>query len=167
MHKVLTSASLALLLAGVALPGLAQAGAPAATPAAPPKSAAWSAQTLANAKYVILSPRIEGNPNIVSADQRAGILGAMQRDSGEAIKRRYPGATLVTDPQTPGAIKVTPILVTPGALLPWAKLTARLHFDLAGGQRVSVQDQFGLITLWQHQAEAANYLYNELAKKLP
>lgn len=163
MHKVLTSASLALLLAGTALPGVAQAGAPAAAP----KSAAWSAQTLASAKYVILAPRIEGNPNIVNAEQRAGILGAMQRDSGEAIKRRYPGATIVTDPQTPGAIKVTPILVAPGALLPWAKLTARLHFDLAGGQRVSVQDQFGLITLWQHQAEAANYLYNELAKKLP
>ncbi|MBB5233150.1 hypothetical protein [Deinococcus budaensis] len=162
MHKVLTPLALPLLLAGAALPGLAQAGAPAAQ-----KNAAWNAQTLANAKYVILPARIEGNANLVSAEQRAGILGAMQRDSGGAIKRRYPGATILTDPQTPGAIRVTPILVAPGALLPWAKLTARLHFDLAGGQRVSVQDQFGLITLWQHQAEAANYLYNELAKKLP
>lgn len=159
MSKCLTFATLTALVAGTALPALAQQ--------AEPGGSAWSAQTLSDANYVILAPRIVGNPDIVNDQQRAGILAAMKRDSAGAIKRRYPNASIVTNLQTPGVIKVTPILETPRALLPWAKLTARLNFDLGGGQRVSVHDQFGLMTLWKHQAEAANYLYNELAKKLP
>lgn len=159
MSQRLTSAALTVLAAGTALPALAQQTAPGGD--------AWSARTLSGAKYLILAPRIEGNPEIVNDQQRAGILAAMKRDSAGAIKRRYPNASIVTNPQTPGVIKVTPILETPGALLPWAKLTARLNFDLGSGQRVSLHDQFGLMTLWKHQAEAANYLYNELAKKLP
>ncbi|WP_264774585.1 hypothetical protein [Deinococcus aetherius] len=132
-----------------------------------PPASAWNARTLGTATYVILDPRIEGNPNILNPEQRAGILGAMQRDSGSAIKRRYPGATVAADSGTPGAIRVTPVLVAPGALVPWAKLNARLDFDLPGGERVSLNETFGLLTLWQYQAEAANYVYGELAKRLP
>ncbi|GMA15021.1 hypothetical protein E5F05_11975 [Deinococcus metallilatus] len=163
MNKRFLAPILTTLLSASALPALAQAA--AAPPA--PLGNAWSAAALAGAKYVILDPRIEGNPNIVNDEQRAGILTAMKRDSAGAIKRHYPNATIVTDAQTPGVVKVTPVLVTPNALLPWAKLTARLDFDLGSGQRVILNDQFGLLTLWQYQAEAANYLYGELVKKLP
>lgn len=142
--------------------GAASAGVPAAPP-----SSSWSAGALGGATYVILDPRIEGNPNLLNPEQRAGILGAMRRDSGSAIKRRYPGATVVTDAGTPGAIRVTPVLVAPGALVPWAKLGARLDFDLPGGERVSLNDSFGLLTLWQQQAQAANYVYNQLVQRLP
>ncbi|WP_227978436.1 hypothetical protein [Deinococcus terrestris] len=137
----------------------APAGAQAAT--------SWNARTLSTARYAILAPQIQGNPNLLSAEQRAGILAAMGRDSAGAIKRRYPGATIVADPNTPGVIKVSPVLVAPGALVPWAKLTARLDFDLPAGRRVTVQDQFGLLTLWQHQHDAANFLYDQLVQRLP
>lgn len=157
MNKPLTAFLLAALL-GVPVQ--------AAAPAQPP-GLTWTASTLASARYVILDPRIEGNPSLVSGEQRAGILAAMRRDSAGAIKRRYPNATIVSDPQTPGAVRVTPVLVTPRALVPWAKLTARLQFDLGGGQQVNLDNQFGLLTLWQQQADAANYLYDELVKKLP
>ncbi|EYB68365.1 hypothetical protein DEIPH_ctg025orf0248 [Deinococcus phoenicis] len=157
MNKGLKAGLLTTLLGGTALPALAQG-----TP-----SGAWTSPALATAKYVILDPRIEGNPNIVNAEQRAGILAAMKRDSAGAIRRRYPGATVMTGGQAAGAIRVTPVLVTPDALVPWAKLTARLDFDLASGQRVTLGDQFGLLTLWQHQADAATYLYGELVKQLP
>ena len=159
MHRLLTAPLLTGLL-GVAVP--AQATAPTQPPVP-----TWTASTLSSAKYVILAPRIEGNPNLVSGEQRAGILAAMKRDSAGAIKRRYPNATIVTDAEVPGVVRVTPVLVAPNALLPWAKLTARLHFDLGGGKQVTLDDQFGLLTLWQQQADAANYLYNELVKKLP
>lgn len=157
MNRRLT-APLLLSVAALAFP--AQAGAPSA-------ASTWSAAVLANAKYVILAPRIEGNPNLVTGEQRAAILDAMKRDSAGAIKRRYPNATIVTDPQTPDAVKVTPVLTAPKALVPWAKLTAHLYFDLGEGQRVAVNDQFGLLTLWQHQGDAANYVYDRLAGKLP
>lgn len=158
----MTRTTLCLLAATLSLTATAQATAPGAAPAR-----AWNVQTLASAKYVILAPQIQGNPNVLNAEQRAGILAAMQRDSAGAIQRHYPGATIVQDPQTPDAVRVTPVLVTPPALLPWAKLTARLHFDLGGGQNVVLDDQFGLLVLWQHQADAANYLYDQLVRQLP
>ncbi|WP_102125011.1 hypothetical protein [Deinococcus planocerae] len=151
-------------LALTALTGLSAALAGTA-PAQP--GPAWNAARLSTATYVILDPRIEGNPNVLNPEQRAGILGAMRRDTGGAIKRRYPGATVAADPATPGAVRVTPVLVAPGALVPWAKLSARLDFDLPGGERVSLNDSFGLLVLWQYQAEAANYVYGELVKRLP
>ncbi|WP_081909036.1 hypothetical protein [Deinococcus sp. YIM 77859] len=135
--------------------------------AAPTPAPSWSAAVLARATYVILPPRIEGNVNLVTGEQRTAILEAMRRDSARAIKRRYPQATIATDPQTPDAVKVTPVLTAPQALVPWAKLTAHLYFDLGDGQRVAVNDQFGLLTLWQQQADAANYVYDRLAQKLP
>lgn len=149
-------------LTAALLLGLAAAPAWAAAP-----SAAWTADQLSRAQYVILDPRIEGNPKLLSGEQWTGIVGAMRRDSGSAIKRRYPRATIVTGEATPQTIRVTPVLVAPGALVPWAKLSARLDFDLPDGERVSLNETFGLLTLWQQQAQAANYVYNELAKRLP
>ncbi|MEF2277733.1 hypothetical protein V3W47_05425 [Deinococcus sp. YIM 134068] len=142
--------------------GLTTAPAWAAAP-----STAWNADQLSRARYLILDPRIEGNPKLLSGEQWTGIVSAMRRDSAGAIKRRYPRAIIVTGEAAPETIRVTPVLVAPNALVPWAKLNARLDFDLPDGGRVSLNETFGLLTLWQQQAQAANYVYNELAKRLP
>ncbi|WP_027461301.1 hypothetical protein [Deinococcus murrayi] len=154
MHKLSLLALTALLAAPLA-PARAQA------------ATAWSAQSLATARFVILPPQIQGNPNLISAEQQAALLAAMSRDSAGALKRRYPGASIVADARAPGVIKVSPVLVAPNALVPWAKLTARLDFELPEGQRVTVQDHFGLLTLWQQQHEAANFVYDQLVRRLP
>ncbi|AFD25615.1 hypothetical protein DGo_CA1688 [Deinococcus gobiensis I-0] len=116
---------------------------------------------------MILDPRIEGNPGLLNAEQQAGILKAMRTDSAGAISRHYPNAKFVTDPATPGAVKVSPVLVTPGALVPWAKLSARLDLQLADGSPVSLNESFGLLTLWQQGPQAANYAYDRIAQRLP
>ncbi|MFD1730110.1 hypothetical protein ACFSC4_01735 [Deinococcus malanensis] len=116
---------LATLTLGVALSASAQQGTPPS----------WNAQRLSSATYLILDPEIRGNPNLISGDQRQGVLKAMRKDSGDAIKRRYPKATITTDPKAAGVIRVSPELVAPGALLPWGKLTARLTFALPEGLR--------------------------------
>ncbi|GHG14639.1 hypothetical protein [Deinococcus indicus] len=146
----------ALLLAAALPVGNAQAG-----------PAGWNGAALSSATYVILAPQIQGNPNAVSAQQRQGVLEAMQRDSAGAIKRRYPNAVIATDPATPGAVQVRPVLVTPSVLAPWNKLTAQLEFRLPAGNNVIVKQDFGVLTLWQKQAEAANYMYDVLAQRLP
>lgn len=127
----------------------------------------WNGSSLSSATYVILDPQIQGNPNAVSAQQRRGVLEAMKRDSAGAIKRRYPNAVIATDPATPGAVQVRPVLVTPSVLAPWNKLTAQLEFRLPAGNNVIVKQDFGVLTLWQKQAEAANYMYDVLAQRLP
>lgn len=127
----------------------------------------WNGSSLSSATYVILDPQIQGNPNAVSAQQRQGVLEAMKRDSAGAIKRRYPNAVIATDPATPGAVQVRPVLVTPSVLAPWNKLTAQLEFRLPAGNNVIVKQDFGVLTLWQKQAEAANYMYDVLAQRLP
>ncbi len=134
---------------------------------APALPAGWTNAALAGATYVILDPRIEGNPGLLSAEQQAGILKAMRTDSAGAISRHYPNAKFVTDPATPGAVKVSPVLVTPGALVPWAKLSARLDLQLADGSPVSLNESFGLLTLWQQGPQAANYAYDRIAQRLP
>ena len=127
----------------------------------------WNGSSLSSATYVILDPQIQGNPNAVSAQQRQGVLEAMKRDSAGAIKRRYPNAVIATDPATPGAVQVRPVLVTPSVLAPWNKLTAQLEFRLPAGNNVILKQDFGVLTLWQKQAEAANYMYDVLAQRLP
>ncbi|PTA66983.1 hypothetical protein [Deinococcus arcticus] len=129
--------------------------------------ASWTAPRLSAATYVILDPKIEGNPNLVSAEQRASILAAMKRDSAGAIKRRYPKATVTEKASTPGAIEVRPVFVAPRALLPWAKLGARLEFRLPEGQTMVLSETFGISVLLRHQAEFVNYLYDQLAARLP
>lgn len=127
----------------------------------------WTSATLASATFVILDPQIQGNPNAVSAQQRQGVLEAMKRDSAGAIKRRYPNAVIATDPAAPGAVQVKPVLVTPSVLAPWTKLTAQLEFRMPAGNNVILKQDFGVLTLWQKQAEAANYMYDVLAQRLP
>jgi hypothetical protein len=140
----------------------------AAAQAAQGWPAGWTGERLSTATYVILDPQMQGHPDLLGSAQRQGILDAMRRDSARALKRRYPGATIAAAGATvPDGIRVTPVLITPGALLPWLKLTAQLEFALPGGQRVVLGEQFGLLVLWQKQADAANYLYDRLARKLP
>lgn len=127
----------------------------------------WNGTSLSSATYVILAPQIQGNPGAVNAQQRQGVLEAMKRDSAGAIKRRYPNAVIATDPATPGAVQVRPVLVTPSVLAPWNKLTAQLEFRMPAGNNVILKQDFGVLTLWQKQAEAANYMYDVLAQRLP
>lgn len=132
-----------------------------------PIPASWSNTTLATATYVILEPKLEGNTKLISQEQQIGILKAMKTDSAGAIKRRYPAAQFATDPGLSGVIRVTPSLVAPSALVPWAKLNARLDLDLPDGNRVSLLDSFSVLTLWQQGWNAANYAYDRLAQRLP
>lgn len=160
LKPTLTKSPLAFLAAvtlGVALTAGAQQGLPVN----------WTAQRLSTATYVILAPEIRGNPNLISPEQRAGVLRAMRKDSGDAIKRHYPGATITTDTSAQNVIRVSPALVAPGVLLPWAKLTARLTFALPEGSRVVVNEQHALLTVWQHQTDAANFVFDRLAQQLP
>lgn len=150
------------------LAALLSAGALAQTPATSNQLPAdWNNAALASASYVILEPRIDGNANVLSADQQTGILAAMKRDSAGAIKRHYPNAQIVSDPNTPGAIKVTPTLTAPNALVPWAKVSARLDFQFPSGQTVAMVNTFGIMTLAQQSWNAANYAFDQLAQKLP
>jgi hypothetical protein len=134
--------------------------------AAQPATGAWNAQRLSNATYVILDPVIEGNQNLVSAEQRQSILAAMRRDSGGALKRRYPQATITATPSA-NAIQVRPVFVAPNALVPWNKLGARMEFQAPGGQRMTVSDTFGISVLLRYRAEFVNYMYDQLATRLP
>ncbi|UQN04886.1 hypothetical protein [Deinococcus sp. QL22] len=147
---------------------LALAPAPYAAAATPPTLvvAGWNTAQLATASYAILEPQVEGNSNLVSAEQRSSILAAMKRDSAGAIVRRYPSAKIV-EVATPGAINVTPTFVAPNSLVPWAKLGGRLAFQLPEGQQMVVQETFGLGTLFQHGGEFVNFMYDTLAKRLP
>lgn len=131
-----------------------------------PVPANWTNARLSTATYVILDPQMLG-PSLLGGGDQTSVLDAMRRDSGNALKRRYPGAAISEDAGNPQAIRVTPVLVTPSALLPWLKLTARLEFALPEGNRVIVGQDFGLLTVWQHQSEAANFVYDQLAQRLP
>ncbi|WP_240741641.1 hypothetical protein [Deinococcus sp. KSM4-11] len=132
-----------------------------------PLPAGWTHDRLAVATYVILDPQIQGNSALIDPSQQQGVLKAMRKDSGDALKRHYPQAVLVTGTPGPDAIRVTPVLNAPAALVPWSKLGASLTFDLPEGARVTMVENFGLFTLWQHGAEAANYAFDQVAQRLP
>ena len=153
-NPVLTLTALAALSA----PAFAQ------TPAVP---AAWNAAALSSATYVILDPKIEGNANLISGDQQAGVLAAMKRDSAGAIVRHYPNAKIASDLNTPNAIKVTPIISAPSSLVPWAKMSAKMNLQLPDGNQVSLVEDFSVLMLWQQQSNAANFAFDQLAKKMP
>ena len=149
-----------------AAPASAAQQAPGQSKPGVPSAAEWNPQTLGSASYAIAEPVWEGSAALVSAEQRSGIVSALRRDSEGALKRRYPQATFVPV-GTPGAVRVTPAIVAPSALVPWAKLTVRLDLDLPSGNKASLSESFGLLTLWQQGAEAANYAFDVLAKRLP
>ncbi len=145
------------------------------TPAAPAQStpaqttvqpAAWTNADLQAATYVVLAPSLEGNPGALSADQQKSVLVAMQHDLQGAILRKYPTAKFVTDASTPGAISLRPVLTVPGSLLPWNSFQARVELSQNGGNAV-IKDNFGVLEVYQHQADAANYLFDRLVSKLP
>ncbi|WP_291432354.1 hypothetical protein [Deinococcus sp.] len=159
--RSLTLLPAALLPASLMLAGAFQGVGAQAAPAS------WSRAALSSATFVILDPQIQGNPSAVSAQQRQGVLEAMKRDSAGAIKRRYPNAVIATGPTAPGAVQVKPVLVTPSVLAPWNTLTAQLEFRMPAGNNVILKQDFGVLTLWQKQAEAANYMYDVLAQRLP
>ncbi|MGY2895149.1 hypothetical protein [Deinococcus sp. UYEF24] len=144
---------------------------PAATPPAAPaqtavQPSAWTNASLNAATYVVLAPSLEGNPGALSADQQKSVLVAMQHDLQGAVLRKYPTAKFVTDASTPGAITLRPVLTVPGSLLPWNSFQARVELSQNGGNAV-VQDNFGVLEVYQHQADAANYLFDRLISKLP
>ncbi|WP_407569765.1 hypothetical protein [Deinococcus altitudinis] len=156
----------------------AQIAAPAATTPAPAtpapvtpgqtaaKPATWTNADLQAATYVVLAPSLEGNPGALSADQQKSVLVAMQHDLQGAVLRKYPTAKFVTDASTPGVITLRPVLTVPGSLLPWNSFQARVELSQNGGNAV-VQDNFGVLEVYQHQADAANYLFDRLVGKLP
>jgi hypothetical protein len=119
---------------------------------------------MASGTYLILAPRLEGKATLLGADQQKGILDAMARDSRGAILRRYPQARFATDPATPGAIQVQPVLVMPGWLLPWASMSARLEFA-RGASRLVLAENFSVGTVFSKQSEAANYVFDAVMKK--
>lgn len=115
---------------------------------------------------MVLAPSLEGTPAALSADQQRSVLSAMQRDLQGAMLRRYPGATFVTDASTPGVISLRPVLVVPASLLPWNHFQARVELGQSVGQAV-ITDSFGVLEVYSHRSDAANYLFDQLVKKLP
>lgn len=159
-HPRPLSAAAALALLGLTA-ALAQTSAPATLPAA------WTHERLSQATFVIADPEIRGNAGLVNDSQRAGILKAMRKDSGDALKRRYPQAVLSSGAVSSNAIRVTPVMEAPAALRPWSNLTASLTFDLPEGSTVVVKQRFSLLTLWQRGSGAANFAFDQIANRLP
>lgn len=126
----------------------------------------WTHADLQAATYVVLAPSLEGTPGTLSADQQKSVLVAMQHDLQGAVLRKYPTARFVTDASTPGVITLRPVLTVPGSLWPWNNFQARVEMGQNGGKAV-VQDNFGVLEVYNHQADAANYLFDRLVGKLP
>lgn len=141
--------------------------APAQTVPAPALATPLTHAGLQDATFVVLPPVIQGGNALVSGDQRSAILSAMSRDSAGAISRRYPGARFAADANLPGAVRVTPLLVAPGALLPWANFAAQLTLQSPGQPDLTLQQQFNVWTIYTHRAEAANFMFDQLARQLP
>lgn len=130
-------------------------------------AASWGNVNPATATYVILSPQVNGNRSLVSGGDFQTVVRALSNDSAGAIKRRYPGATIATDPNTANAIQVTPVLNAPNALVPWAKLSASMNLKLPSGANVNLSRTFGLLEVYNHRADAANYMFDQIATQLP
>ncbi|MFD1733645.1 hypothetical protein ACFSC4_24510 [Deinococcus malanensis] len=127
----------------------------------------WSALTMASARYIILPPQIEGNPEGLTAHQRKIVLKSMRHDLAGSLKRRYPKAAVVTTMEDRNVIRVTPVIEAPQRLLPWGKLGLKLIFERRSGQRFLLKEQFTLFNLWQQQDDAAKYAYDKLVDRLP
>lgn len=127
---------------------------------------AWTRASLQAATYMVLAPALEGHPEALKADQQKSVLTAMQHDLQGAVTRKYPNAKFVTDANTPGVIKLRPVLVVPATLGFFDRFQARVEFAQNGGNAV-VQDNFGVFEVFTHGANAANYLFDKLVGKLP
>lgn len=125
-------------------------------------------ERLQSATYVILPPVVQGNTNLVSGDQLKEVLAAMSRDSAGALKRRYPNAQFTEDMNAPNVIRVTPLMVAPSALVPWATLRSQLTLqDSVTGQQLVSKGSYGLLTVYNHRADAANFVFDQLTQQLP
>ncbi len=165
----LTALGLApLTLAGVPLAPAAPSPAPVApAPVAPaPTNPAqlWTQASLKAATYVVLPPTLDGNLGLLSPDQQTSVLAAMGRDLQGAMLRKYPAARFVTDAATPGVIALHPVLTVPGSF--FGSFQAKLELSQKGSNAV-VQSTFGVLEVYAHQADAANYVFDRLAVKLP
>ena len=176
MNKPLTLALTLTALATVPLVTvpLAQAGAPLPPTATTPGMAApvpaadpaqlWTHTSLQAATYVVLPPTLNGNLGLLSPDQQKSVLAAMGRDLQGAMLRKYPAAHFVTDVATPGVIALHPVLTVPGSF--FGSFQAKLELSRSGSNAV-VQSTFGVLEVYAHQADAANYVFDRLAVKLP
>lgn len=178
MNKPLTLALTLTALATVPLVTvpLAQAGAPMPPAATTPGTAApapvpaadpaqlWTQVSLQAATYVVLPPTLDGNLGLLSPDQQKSVLAAMGRDLQGAMLRKYPAAHFVTDVATPGVIALHPVLTVPGSF--FGSFQAKLELSRSGSSAV-VQSTFGVLEVYAHQADAANYVFDRLAVKLP
>jgi hypothetical protein len=130
-------------------------------------TAATSRERLQAAVYVVLPGVIQGNANLISKDQQVAMVAAIAHDSVNALKRRYPGAQIVSDANTPGAIKLIPVLVAPGALVPWASVGAQWTLKVPGQPDLTVKQNFNLFEAYSHKNETFNYMYDKVAGQLP
>lgn len=146
------------------------APAPVAVPAPAPEVIAngpLTRQRLQNGLYAVLPPVIQGNPNLVSGSDMASIVASMVRDSQGAIKRHYPAANFTSDTNAAGVIRVTPQMVTPSALVPWANIGAAWVIQSAGNPDLVLKQDFSLWAVYLHRADAANFVFDQLAQRLP
>ncbi|WP_161881607.1 hypothetical protein [Deinococcus alpinitundrae] len=191
MHDRLRPALMALsLLASLSLGAVSAQTTPAqVTPTAPPApvqpapvqptsappveatstaaSGPLSRERLQTATYIILPPVVQGNASLIGGSDMQSVLGAMSRDSQGALHRRYPGAHFTTDASMPGVVRVTPQMQAPSALVPWANIGARWVFQAQGAPDLVLQQNFSLWTVYLHRAEAANFVFDQLAQRLP
>ncbi len=115
-----------------------------------------------------MPPQVQGNTNIVSADQLKEIVAAMSRDSINALKRRYPAAQVSQDVNAANVVRVTPVMVAPNALVPWASVQGQLILqDSVTGQQLVSRGSYGLLDVYNHRADAANYVFDQLVQQLP
>ncbi|WP_164473360.1 hypothetical protein [Deinococcus psychrotolerans] len=180
--RLTSAAALSCALLGAALaqtapdpaapPAPAAATAPAPTPPAPAAAPVMAAgplnrEKLQNATYVILPPVIQGNASLIGGSDLKEVLGAMSRDSQGALKRHYPGASFTTDVNAPNVIRVSPQMQAPGALVPWANIGARWVIQAQGAPDLVLQQDFSLWSVYTHRADAANFVFDQLAQRLP
>lgn len=143
------------------------AAAPPVTPAPIIAAGPLNRERLQNATYVILPPVIQGNASLIGGNDLKEVLGAMSRDSQGALKRRYPGARFTADANTPGVIRVSPQMQAPSALVPWASIGARWILQSPGAPDLVLQQDFSLWSVYTHRADAANFVFDQLAQRLP
>ncbi len=114
-----------------------------------------------------MPPVIQGNASLLGGSDMAAVMAAMSRDSAGALKRHYPGARFSADATTPGVIRVIPQMLAPSALVPWANIGARWTFQSQDAPDLVLQQEFSLWTVYLHRAEAANFVFDQLAQRLP
>ncbi|ADV67176.1 hypothetical protein [Deinococcus maricopensis] len=124
--------------------------------------------SLSGARFVVLPARVEGDTNVVSSVQLQQAVAAINRNLPVSLKGRYPGATITTDVNDAGAVRVTPVLVAPKALNIFNQLDARLELQMPGDARTYVvKRSYGLLSLVTAGGNADMVVLNGLTTQLP